>query len=226
MKRIAIAIVSASFFLISQNLTAQPRAVDLGLSVKWASCNVGASSPEERGDYFAWGETDAKKNYEWSTLKYCTPKYAYTKYTKGVCLFSKYVKLNDVELWNGGGAPDNKTRLELADDAARANWGGAWRTPTRKEWNELITECTWTWTEQRGERGYKVTSKTNGNSIFLPFNFCRVPSDDRDKRSCYYMSSSLGLESDNNIVMYISFRDFRTASRSRCVGQFVRPITE
>ena len=129
--------------------------VDLGLSVKWATCNVGANSPEEYGDYFAWGETTPKTTYFWSTYKYCNGLYdTMTKY----CTDSYY------------GTVDNKTTLELTDDAARVNWGGKWRMPTKAEQDELrdTDNCTWTWTTQKGVKGYKVTSKKNGNSIFLP----------------------------------------------------------
>ena len=130
--------------------------VDLGLSVKWATCNVGASKPEDYGDYFAWGETTAKSTYDWSTYKYCNGSYStLTKYNNS----SSY------------GSVDNKTTLELADDAARANWGGSWRMPTDAEMTELREQCTWTWTTQNGVNGYKVTSKKSGytnKSIFLP----------------------------------------------------------
>ena len=138
--------------------------VDLGLSVKWATCNVGANAPEEYGDYFAWGETEPKSEYNWSTYKWCEGSYdTQTKY----CTDSYY------------GTVDNKTILELSDDAANASWGGSWRMPTKAEQDELRTECTWTWTwtTQNGVNGYKVTSKTNGNSIFLPAAGCRYSSD-------------------------------------------------
>ena len=129
--------------------------VDLGLSVKWATCNVGASSPEDYGDYFAWGETtgynSGKTNFGWSTYKYGSGSSILTKY----CTDSSE------------GNVDSKTTLELSDDAAHANWGGNWRMPTIAEFAELQTKCTWTWTTQNGVKGRKVTG-TNGNSIFLP----------------------------------------------------------
>ena len=129
--------------------------VDLGLpsGTKWATCNVGATSPEGSGDYFAWGETAPKTNYDWSTYKYCNGS--------GTTL-TKYNTSSDY------GTVDNKTTLEFSDDAARANWGGAWRMPTKVEQDELRNNCTWTWTTQSGVNGYSVTSKTNGNRIFLP----------------------------------------------------------
>jgi hypothetical protein len=151
--------------------------VDLGLSVKWATCNVGATKPEEYGDYFAWGETQPKDYYDWSTYKWCNGSYnTLTKYNNS----SSY------------GTVDNKTQLELSDDAARANWGGSWRMPTRAEQDELRENCTWTWTTQNGVNGYKVTSKKNGNSIFLPAAGCRYDSSLYGAGSSgYYWSSSL-----------------------------------
>lgn len=154
-------------------------AVDLGLSVKWATCNVGASNPEDYGGYFAWGETEPKTEneaYNWSTYKWCNGSSStLTKYNNS----SSY------------GTVDNKKTLELADDAARANWGGAWRMPTDAEMTELREQCTWTWTTLNGVNGYKVTG-TNGNSIFLPAAGCRLSSSLGGAGSSgYYWSSSL-----------------------------------
>ncbi len=127
--------------------------VDLGLSVKWASYNIGATKPEEYGDYFAWGETEPKEVYDWSTYKHCRgSNNILTKYNTN----SSY------------GTVDNKTELDAIDDAAVVNWSGSWRMPTDAEWTELREQCTWIWTTQNGVNGCKVTSKSNGNSIFLP----------------------------------------------------------
>ncbi len=126
--------------------------VDLGLSVKWATCNVGATKPEEYGDYFAWGETTSKTTYNWSTYKWCNGSYnTMTKYC---------------DTW-AYGYVDYKTVLDSEDDAASVNMGGSWRMPTKKELEELIDECTWTWTTLNGVNGYHVEGP-NGNSIFLP----------------------------------------------------------
>ncbi|MBQ9362325.1 MAG: Ig-like domain-containing protein [Bacteroidaceae bacterium] len=164
-------------------------AVDLGLSVKWATMNIGASSPEDYGDYFAWGETTAKDTYNWSTYKWCNGSYdTQTKY----CTSSSY------------GTVDNKTVLDLEDDAARANWGGSWRMPTDAEWTELQTNCTWTWTSQNGVYGRKVTA-SNGNSIFLPAAGCRYDSYFAGVGSYgYYWSSSLD-ESRPSRAWYVGF---------------------
>ena len=129
--------------------------VDLGLpsGVKWATCNVGATKPEEYGGYYAWGETEEKEDYEWNTYKWCKGSDdTMTKY----CTDSYY------------GIVDNKTVLDPEDDVAHVKWGGSWRMPTQAEQNELCTNCRWTWTTQNGVNGYKVTSKTNANSIFFP----------------------------------------------------------
>lgn len=132
--------------------------VDLGLpsGLKWATCNVGANSPEEYGDYFAWGEVEPKTTYNWRTYKYCDGTYInqLTKY----CTESSYGK---------DGFTDNKIVLDLEDDAAIVNWGGAWRMPAHDEFSELKNNCTWIWITQNGVNGYKVTGP-NGNSIFLP----------------------------------------------------------
>ena len=127
--------------------------VDLGLSVKWATMNVGANSPEDSGDYFAWGETEPQYSYYWNTYKYCNgSETTLTKYNSN----------------EHSGTVDNKITLELIDDAAHVNWEGNWRMPTAAEWTELREQCTWTWTSKNGVKGHKVTSKGNGNSIFLP----------------------------------------------------------
>ena len=133
--------------------------VDLGLSVKWATCNVGADTPEGYGNYFAWGETKPKSDYSWSTYEWCNgSNTTLTKY----CNNSSY---------GYNGFTDNKTVLDPEDDAAHVNWGGSWRMPTDAEWTELQNNCTWTWTSQNGVNGYNVSSKKAGytdKSIFIP----------------------------------------------------------
>ena len=120
-----------------------------------ADRNVGADSPEDYGDYFAWGEIQPKSTYNWSTYKWCNGDYdELTKY----CTYSSY---------GYNGFTDGKTILEPSDDAATANWGEKWCMPTYDQLSELRSECTWTWTTQNGVKGYKVTGP-NGNSIFLP----------------------------------------------------------
>ena len=187
--------------------------VDLGLSVKWATCNVGANKPEEYGDYFAWGETQPKTTYSWSTYKWCNGSYdTQTKY----CTNSSY------------GTVDNKTVLDLSDDAARANWGGSWRMPTKAEQDELREQCTWVWTTQNGVNGYKVTSKKNGNSIFLPAAGYRYDSSLYSAGSYgYYWSSSLDAgDPDYAYYLYFSSDHVAWGSSYRYIGFTVRPVCQ
>ena len=190
--------------------------VDLGLSVKWATCNVGASKPEEYGDYFAWGETQPKYYYDWSTYKWCRGSYdTQTKY----CTSSSY------------GSVDNKTQLELSDDAARANWGGSWRMPTDAELTELCEQCTWTWTTQNGVYGYKVTSMKSGytnKSIFLPAAGYR-------NDSSLYSAGSFGLYWSSSLYSYDPDRAYGLGfysgivawnSYDRNCGHSVRPVCQ
>lgn len=157
------------------------QAVDLGLSVKWANMNVGATSPEGCCAGFAWGETSSVPwRKDWSAYKWCEgSSFTMTKY----CTSSSY------------GIVDGKTTLDLEDDAAHVNWGGNWRMPTYDELDELRTQCTWTWTTLNGSRGYQVTGK-NGNSIFLPFS--SYPSR--------YWSSSLNADR-SDYAYYLAFED-------------------
>jgi len=190
----------------------QPEAVDLGLSVKWATCNVGATKPEEYGEYFAWGETEPKGDYSWSTYKWCNgSSSSLTKYnTDSSC-----------------GTVDNKTVLASEDDAAHVNWGGDWRMPTDAEWTELRTNCTWTWTTQNGVNGRLVTGP-NGNSIFLPAAGVRIGTYLSDAGSCgLYWSSSLNAGSPNGAwnVSFDSDNVLRGNYGYRDLGQSVRHQT-
>ena len=143
--------------------------VDLGLpsGTLWATCNVGASSPEEYGDYFAWGEIKPKNDYSDRTYKYGNGSY----YT-----MTKYCTNRDC------GTVDNKEELEPSDDAATANWGSGWQMPSEEQCDELYNSgyTTTTWTTLNGKYGRKITSKSNGNSIFLP------AAGYRDDTSLYY----------------------------------------
>ena len=128
--------------------------VDLGLpsGTLWATCNVGANSPEQYGDYFAWGETAPKEVYTWETYKWCNGTWdSLTKYN-----FQNYY-----------GTVDNKNELEPADDAAQANWGLSWQMPTKAQQDELHEHCNWQWTTMNGVNGYLGTGPS-GKTLFLP----------------------------------------------------------
>ena len=188
--------------------------VDLGLpsGVKWATCNVGATKPEEFGGYYAWGETEEKSNYDLSTYKWCRGSFDnMTKY----CNNSRY------------GRVDNKTVLDPQDDVAHVKWGGTWRMPTIEEQRELLNNCTWTWTTQNGVNGYSVTGP-NGNSIFLPAAGYRNGAvvSSRGSYGFYWLSS---LYSDDGNCAYTLFFDsggHDWLSSFRFYGHSVRPVSE
>lgn len=154
--------------------------VDLGLSVKWAKCNIGANAPQDFGAYFAWGETEPKSSYTWSNYKWCDGTYnTLTKY----CTDATYGKV------------DNKSVLDLNDDAAYINWkedGVEWRMPTATEFEELIENCEWVWSTVEKVKGYTIISKVNGNSIFLPAaGAIEIPSYETQNIIGYYWTSNV-----------------------------------
>ena len=206
-----------------------PEAIDLGLpsGLKWASFNLGATVPEEYGDYYAWGETEPyysgqdpliwkegkDAGYDWPSYKWCNgSSSSFTKY----CSDSSY---------GYNGYTDDKTILDPEDDAAHVNLGGNWRMPTDAEWTELIDNCTWTWTTRNGVNGYQVSS-SNGSSIFLPATGYRN-NDDLDFTDVdgSYWSSSLDTESPNR-ACYLGFHlDYFTRSiNGRIDGYSIRPV--
>lgn len=136
--------------------------VDLGLPSGrlWATSNLGAAKPEDNGIYLAWGETTAKTSYFWKNYKLFCGTESRVKVSK-YCTNKSY------------GECDGLTVLEAADDAATAQWGNGWRTPTRKEWEELVSNCDWKWVKNYNGTGidYKLgISKKNGNIILFPFS--------------------------------------------------------
>ena len=187
-------------------------AVDLGLSVKWARCNVGATKPEEYGGYYAWGETEEKSDYSWETYKWCNGSYnSMTKYCTG----------------SGYGRVDYKTVLDPEDDVAHVKWGGSWRMPTKDEIEELNDNCTWQWTILNGVNGYRVTG-SNGNSIFLPAAGCRIGLElSRRGADGFYWSSSLSVYNGvlaNGLYFYDYYHP--SSCSTRCYGCSVRPVCE
>ncbi len=167
--------------------------VDLGLSVNWATCNVGASSPSDYGNYYAWGETKTKSDYSEDTYEY----------------------------YNGEYIDIGSNISGTIYDAARSNWGGNWRMPTKAELDELRNDCAWSWTSVNGIEGYKVTGP-NGNSIFLPAAGYRI-----DEEIGYYWSATLYKDiSDDAYFLYFFDGDYDWNYCNRYVGLPVRPVTE
>ena len=178
--------------------------VDLGLpsGTLWATCNVGAYSPEEYGDYFAWGETMPKDVYNWDTYQYGDGN-TFTKYT----------------------GSDGLTTLLPEDDAATANWGPDWRMPTKEEWLELYNNTTVTWTTQNGVNGRLFTA-SNGNSLFLPAVGYRFINGFVDAGSWgYFCSSSLDTDSPGNVWnLSCGSGGCSMTCINRCYGLSVRPV--
>ena len=202
-----------------------PHAIDLGLSVKWACCNVGASKPEEYGGYYAWGETSEKSEYGYATYKYWKDGcYIDDEYYRSG--FTKYVSDSHSGF---GGFTDGKTVLDLVDDVAHVKWGGSWRMPTHAEFKELVSNCTSKWTELNGVKGRRFTSKINGNSIFLPASGCMDYTDLYNVGSAGgYRSSSLDTDNDYRVWGLYFYSDFVYTSSiyGRYFGLSVRPVSE
>ena len=207
--------------------------VDLALpsGTMWATCNIGANSPEIYGDYFAWGETEPKGDYSWDTYKWMTEGQADWQY------INKYTIADNQKqgCWYDGDTfiGDGKRELDPEDDAATVNWGAEWQMPSREQCNELIyiDNTTQEWTTQDGMDGVLITSKRNGNSIFLPAvgslnGESPVPEDDGIKG--LYWSRSLYVNSDLGGCLLIDGNDtyssIYTTGMGRRYGHAVRPV--
>ena len=180
--------------------------VDLGLSVKWATCNIGAKAPDEYGDYFAWGETESKEAFESLNYKFRAPKH------------STMVKYNfsPSSLY-----ADNKFILEPEDDVASVKWGirkkrEDWRIPTKEEWQELFDNCYFEHAKINGIEGFKVYSRRTGfreNWIFFP------------NRMRYYWSSSLADDYYREaFAAFLETPTCRLQNWARHYGHAIRPV--
>ena len=184
------------FSTLSDGMINGHQYVDLGLSsgLKWATCNVGADSPEDYGNYYAWGETETK---------------------------AEYTQDNSVTF----GQQLNDISGNAQYDAATANWGGSWRTPTKDEIRELIYNCNWTPETQNGIDGFKVTGN-NGNYIFIPASGYRDGSSLYIYGECYYWSSTprqYGVEFANILYSDTEFQSEDVNYRYR--GLTIRPVS-
>lgn len=188
-----------------------PFPVDLGLSVRWASFNVGARSPEQYGTYFAWADIQEKNNFTWSSYAWYSAVYMLTKYNTDP----------------GNGKVDGKTVMETEDDPASAAYTPFWRTPTAEEIKELRTKCTWTWTENQGIRGYEVSG--NGNSIFIPASgYLSGKTYVREGLEGGFWSSSIDPDA-TTYALALSFSEKSLSVRTgydRSYGLPVRPVCQ
>ena len=211
-------------YSLSFSIVSEMEYVDLGLSVKWATCNLGASKPTENGGYYQWAGTkdvsDTGIYLYWSNCPYHT----------GSDNQSGWTKYNTESSY---GTVDNKTVLESMDDVASVALGGKWRMPTYEEWSELCNtdNCSWTWTTIDGVNGYKVRSKKSGytdNWIFLPAAGFRCNDYHEVVGSIgYYWSLSLSTDCpDNAYSVSFDSGDFGVDGYYRYLGQSVRPVSE
>ena len=187
--------------------------VDLGLSVKWATCNLGATKPEEYGKYYAWADTKGyassePHDFSLANVRYCTNTSSPTSSSS----WSRYTT---------GGAT-----LEASDDAATANLGSSWRMPTKTEWQELYDKCTWTWTQLGSVSGYTV-SALNGNSIFIPAAGERFQTAFKNDKFVghYWMSQVSEIVYNARSMYFNSSRIFDPNNTSgRVCGFTIRPV--
>ena len=200
--------------------------VDLGLpsGTLWATCNIGATSPEEIGNFFAWGEIETKDDFSWETYKYCkgTEK-TLTKYC-----WSRQYGYNHFT--------DTLTMILPIDDAALVNWGGSWLMPSESQFLELINlnYTTRTWTTQNGVAGIKITSKFNSNSIFLPTTGIYDGVNYEATDYGFYWSQTISSENNvypvgsplptSAVFLYINRSAVGTPTRERYQGMCIRPV--
>jgi len=217
--------------------------VDLGLpsGTLWATCNVGAATPQDYGNYYAWGEITTKETYTWDTYKYGSAGNQLVKY----CDNSEYGK---------DGFTDNKTTLELSDDAAYMNWGGKWRMPTYDQQEELMSQCYWVWTNSyngsnvagyivykaksssdKGKKIYKNGTTSSSSSytlsdahIFLPAAgyYYHDGGLDYVGSDGIYWSSFLGTHYSECawLILFYSGDVYTTTTTRRFCGQSVRAV--
>ena len=193
-----------------------PQAVDLGLSSRWCTCNLGAESPEQYGDYFAWGEIETKSVFESKNYKWVVDGEV-SKHGKVVDDFS---------------SPSIRGVLDINEDVVHHKLGGSWHIPHFNDIIELYERCSWKWTSYKGVKGYRLTSKINGyteSSIFLPAAGLFLGSQIINKgyagyywtSALYRLNSEKALSSvfDSNIII-------RCLPNVRFAGLCIRPVCD
>ena len=208
-------------------------AVDLGLSVKWATLNVGAVIQHDYGDYFAWGEVESKESYTW------------TNYLWGDGNDTSLLKYNNQQEY---GIVDNNFELDPDDDPVQTKWGDGWRMPTEAEFMELanyewnselaqwseVENCTWEWTSMFSStkrefvNGYLITSKKEGftdRSIFLPAGGCKESNTScMDDFVCCWTSTLNSDYPQTAITVLLGDGHVQRGYEYRCLGLTVRPV--
>ena len=232
------------FVAIGDCMMAQEvRHIDMGLSVDWGDCNIGAVNPYEHGLYFAWGETvpygdvDSTNinsyNYEntfyrgiysYETYKWFLKQDSTAPANVYYPVFSKYCIGENQITAQKNKSNDGLITLEGMDDAANVIFGDRWRMPTKAEMQELIDKCTWIWTDNEGVCGYRVVSKINGNAIFLPLTGLRFVDKIEGEALGYYWSSSLSTSDLTAEALMIDVTGYQIVGRGRFIGNAIRPV--
>lgn len=187
------------------------RSIDLGLSVDWADFNLGASSAEEYGDFFAWGDVEQKSSidYYWGTYTWCSGSH------------NTLFKYNTDKTY---GHIDNKRILESGDDACRKMLGNGWKIPSKKEFEELRNRCSWRYESLNGVDGYRVTGK-NGNSIFLPIAGVFKDSQHLNIDKGYYWANEIGeISPSDAYILKLSEKDREISTNARKDGVLIRAV--
>ena len=209
-----VTFTKGSYYIVNVKMTVLTEAVDLGLSVKWATMNIGATSVTDPGKYFAWGATKPGTTFTWSNTPYYTgdgTTHSWSKYTT------------------------NESTLDATDDAAVQNWGGNWRMPTYEEWTALLDNCTCTWVANyngSGISGALITSKKSGytdKSIFLPasgyYDVTTGALTNSDKAYCWIPLLYYGGVNGSN-ALYVDFASgsYGVQNKERADGMPIRPV--
>lgn len=185
--------------------------VDLGLpsGTKWATCNIGADSPSGWGNYYAWGETQTKSDYSWTT-------YFDSKDHNGTEFYTYYI----------GARGSDSISSTSGNDVAKVIWGGAWRMPTEEELKELLSKCNWKYTNLNRVNGYKITGPS-GKSIFLPCagSYSGTKLDHQGSFGTYWSSTLIFNDSAAALNFYWRYNN-TGGGCSRCDGCPVRPVTD
>lgn len=198
-------------FILGKRVINGHEFVDLGLpsGTLWATQNMGASAPEQAGDYYAWGELEPKETYTWATYSLCGG----TSRT-----LSRYCGNADY------GTVDNKVQLTLEDDAANQQWGGLWRMPTKEQAQELKSQCKWVLDSARG--GYVLTGP-NGNTLFMPLTGYMEGSNVYGKTSAgYFWTSTLGSGYPYNAYCLVFEQSSFDKNVLRYCGRTIRPVAK
>lgn len=197
--------------------------VDLGLKsgLQWASCNLGATYPEDSGAYYAWAEVSPKAEYDWATYAWCV----WEKKTFGLTKYCNF------DIWGWEGFTDNLYTIESSDDAATAKLGAGWRTPTAEDWTELNVDCDWQAATINGTQGWLVRSKANTEDsnklIFLPCTGYIDGTEKMDTDTGVYWSSSVYASSCFQALGFVfnaSSEHDVDSSHIRTHGLTIRPV--